>query len=157
MYRKFSRLLILQSLWRAACEDSYGLFETTSQICCECLALCSPCRLRAPAVCLFTRCWSNVASCWAFSASGCSGSFSSFSILPVLTLWWCALGEGSRPTINHHTTGGYHPLWGCLFWIPGGPESPKRSVLRSTCWEEGGYSWRQRVGVGNLSEICAVR
>lgn len=59
-------------------------FATTSQICCECLALCSPRRLRAPAGCLFTRCWSNVASCWAFSASGCSLSFSAFPIFPCL-------------------------------------------------------------------------
>ena len=67
------------------------------------------------------------------------------------TLWWFSPGEGSCPTINHRTTGGHYPLWGRLFWVPGGPESLKRCVLRSACREEGGYSWWQRVRVGHLS------
>lgn len=98
----------------------------------------------------FTRCWSNVASCQALTASGCSVSDSSLSVSSVSTLWWFALGEGSRPGSNHHTTGGHHSLWGRLFWIPGGPESLKRSVLWRACWEEGCYSWRERVRVGHL-------
>lgn len=75
----------------------------------------------------------------------------SLPVLSVSTLWWFSLGEGSRPAINHHTTGGHHPLRGRLLWIPGGPENPERSVLWGACWEEGGYSWRQWVRVGHLS------
>lgn len=53
------------------------------------------------------------------------------------------VGKGSRTAINHRTTRGNHSLWGCLFWVLGRPESFKRSLLRSTRWKKGGYSWWQ--------------
>ena len=150
MYWKFSRLLISQSPWRAACEDTDGLLKWPLKIAVNVCVLCRLCRLSTPALSRFARCWSNVASCQSLSASSCSVSDSSFSVLFVSTLWWFALGEGSRPGFNHHTTGGHHSFRGCLFWIPGGPESLKRSVLWRACWKESCYSWWQRVGVGHL-------
>lgn len=149
--RKFSRLLILQSPWRAVCEGSVGPLKRPLKFGVNVSALCSQCGLWAPALSLFTRCWSNVASCWAFSASGSPVSIPSVSVLTVSTLWLFALGEGSRPAISYYTTGGHHPLRGCVFWIPWGPESLKWSVLRRACWEEGGHSRWQRVRVGQLS------
>lgn len=68
-----------------------------------------------------------------------------------------SLGEGSRPTINHLATGGHNPLRGRLFWVFGGAESFKRSVLWGACWEEGGHSWWQRLRVGCLSWKVAVK
>lgn len=66
---------------------------------------------------------------------------------------WFATGEGSRPSFNHHTTGGHHSLRRCLFWIPGGPECPEWSVLRSACWEEGGDSRWQRLRVSRPDKL----
>lgn len=64
-----------------------------------------------------------------------------------------SLGEGSCSTVADHTTGSHHPIWRCLFWVSGGPESFKWSVLWGACWEEGGYSWRQWLRVGHLLDI----
>ena len=151
MFPKFSRLLIRQSLWRAGWEGSDGLLKRPLEYDVNVSALSSLCRLCAPLLSLFSRCWSNVASCCAFSATGCSVSISSVSVSSVLTLWWFAPGEGSRPGSSRHTAGGHHPIWGRIFWIPGGSESVDRIVLRRACWEEGGHRWWQRVWVGWLS------
>lgn len=150
MFQKFSHLLILQSPWRAACVDSDGLLKQPLEFPVNVSALCSPRWLRAPALSLFLQgvgvTLHHVGPRLPLAVLHPSPLYPCVS-----TLWWFSLGEGSRPGVNHHTTRGHNPLRGRLFWVLGGPESLKRSVLRSACWEEGGYSWWQRVRVGHLS------
>lgn len=97
MYWKFSCLLILQSPWRAACEDSDSLLKRPLKFAVNVCALCRSCCLCAPALSLFTRCWSNVASCQALSASGCSVSVSSLCLFlnPLMVL-------SRRGILPHH-------------------------------------------------------
>lgn len=99
------------------------------------------------ALSFFARCWSalhHVRICLPLAILYPS------PLYPCDSTLWFTLGKGACPTTNYRTTGGSHPLWGRLFWILGGPESLKWSVLRSACWEKGRYSWRQRVGVSTL-------
>lgn len=155
MHQKFSSLLIHQSPWRASCEDSDSLLKGRSYFSVNVCFLGSMLQRYASLQGV------GVTLHHATSASGCFVSVSPRSVSSVSTLWWFAVGEGSRPSFNHHTPGGHHSLRRRLFRIPGGPESLKWSFLRSACWEEGGNSRWQRVGVGHLTntgvyQVCVV-
>lgn len=154
MYRMFSHLLILHSPWRPVFGDSDGLlkqpldfpvnvsFSHTVHVCSE--RQRSPC-LQGVGVALH-----HMRRCLLLAVL-----YPSLLNPCVSTLWWFFIfsfppGEGSRPAVNHRTAGGHDTLRGRLFWVLGGPEGLKWGVLRSACWEEGGYSRWQRVGVGDL-------
>lgn len=129
------------------CRDSDGVAKKTSWIRFEYLCFMHFTLALCIALSLFARCWSalhHIRICLPLAILYPS------PLYPCDSTLWFTLGKGACPTINYRTTGGCHPLWGRLFWILGGPESLKWSVLRSACWEKGGYSWRQRVRVGTL-------
>lgn len=155
MHQKFSCLLILQSPWRTEW-TSAGLYRNGLSNLQIWMSLLNTWHighmphhyalLHGPEVMFliwglerfisfpfFPAQFVSIFSCWFFS---------SFFFPPS--------GEGSCTPINHHTTGGHYPLWGCLFWIYGRPESVKWGVIWSACWKEGGCSWWQWFRVGRL-------
>lgn len=137
MKKKFLCLLILQhSPWMAEQRLGVLLWLFTYAMNAFLLFFLRP---NVAAICPYTRC------CYIMPGLDC---FLFLSFLSNLGLF--SLGEGSRSTITNRTTGGHHSLWGCLLWISGGPESFKWSVFWGACREEGGYSWRQWVRVGQL-------
>lgn len=144
-----------QSLWRAACEGSDGLFQTVSPILMWCLCFMQVCVGSA------LRCYSSLQRVGVtLHHAGPSlpvavlypSVFFSFN---ALTLLRSAPGERSGATSGRHTAGGHHPFWRRLFRVPGRPESLKWSVLWGACREEGGHSRRQRIWV-NLETYLAL-
>lgn len=143
--QKVSQLLIRQLPWRACVWRLRWPLETTSAIGFECLGFMQ-----------FTLavCGSSIPLCkvleWNCIMLGrvCHWLFCMCLLfIPVTQPPAFYVGKGSRATISHHTAGGDHSLWGCLFWVLGRPESFKRSVLRSARWEKGGYCRWQWVRV----------
>lgn len=159
MYWKFSQLLILELLWRACVRRFRWPLERNSAIGFECLGFMP-----------FTSalCGSNIPLCKVLERGcimwGCVCHWLfwiSLLFIPVTQPPAFYVGKGSRSAINHHTAGGDHSLWGCLFWVLGRPESFKRSVLRSARWEKGGYRrWQwvrvsaQVFFVSQMTSVC---